>query len=183
MAWWWSKPTSCDGNTKCKYWVLQYKYFTHESKKKFNVWSKEITAVYLIIMTYASTIHMVKGVDWKLNNGEFLYKVAAHNQSLVHLSIRGRMFCSEPIIKTHAYSCLIRKRVCLLFTLSFTIAFRSCNGILDAEGHMPGKVRPRTSAWYYLCVEATRRNLILRDLPVESKTRRNQWENKFQFDM
>jgi hypothetical protein len=27
------------------------------------------------------------------------------------------------------------------------------------------KVRPRTSAWYYLCVEATRRNLILPDLP------------------
>ncbi len=26
------------------------------------------------------------------------------------------------------------------------------------------KVRPRTSAWYYLCVEATRRNLILPDL-------------------
>jgi hypothetical protein len=29
------------------------------------------------------------------------------------------------------------------------------------------KVRPRPSAWYYLCVEATRRNLILPDLPAE----------------
>jgi hypothetical protein len=29
-----------------------------------------------------------------------------------------------------------------------------------------GKVRPRTSAWYQLHVEATRRNLILPDLPV-----------------
>ena len=27
------------------------------------------------------------------------------------------------------------------------------------------KARPRTSAWYYLYVEATRRNLILPDLP------------------
>jgi hypothetical protein len=28
------------------------------------------------------------------------------------------------------------------------------------------KVRPRTSAWYQLYVEATRRNLILPDLPA-----------------
>jgi hypothetical protein len=32
------------------------------------------------------------------------------------------------------------------------------------------KVRPRTSAWYQLHVEATRRNLILQDLPVASKS-------------
>jgi hypothetical protein len=29
--------TSCNGNTKHKYSVLKYKYFTYESKKKFNV--------------------------------------------------------------------------------------------------------------------------------------------------
>ena len=49
----------------------------------------------------------------------------------------------------------------LLYITRYCMLFNDC---LQA----PGKVRPRTSAWYYLCVEATRTNLILPDLPGSS---------------
>ncbi len=50
---------------------------------------------------------------------------------------------------------------------------RTRNMVLTTVLLLPRRVRPRTSAWYYLYVEATRRNLILPDLPVVITKPRN----------
>jgi hypothetical protein len=58
----------------------------------------------------------------------------------------------------------------VLFLLLYTNPLsRQCVRLIDDEcivKHLHRKVWPHTSAWYSLHVEATRRNMILPDLPV-----------------
>jgi hypothetical protein len=44
--------------------------------------------------------------------------------------------------------------------------------LLEGSGNPAGKVRPRTSAWYKIYVDATSRNVILPDLPGNCENRK-----------
>ena len=69
-------------------------------------------------------------------------------------------------VSTSYQQCVVSFYSCFFFSKGFwgkCYNQGNCCGMYASESHW--KVRPRTSSWYYLSVEATRRNLILPDLP------------------